>query len=74
MKMDIQTTKIELVKLILNIDNKSIVEKIFNLIKSEQSDFWNELSRQEQEEIRLGIKQLDAGRRISFNDFLKKVS
>ncbi len=74
MKMDIQTTKIELVKLILNIDNKSIVEKIFNLIKSEQSDFWNELSRQEQEEIRLGIKQLDAGQRISFDDFLKKVS
>lgn len=52
MKMDIQTTKIELVKLILSIDNKNIVEKIFNLIKSEQSDFWNELSRQEQEEIR----------------------
>ena len=74
MKMDIQTTKIELVKLILNIDNKSIVEKILNLIKSEQSDFWNELSRQEQEEIRLGIKQLDARQRISFNDFLKKVS
>ncbi len=74
MKMDIQTTKIELVKLILNIDNKSIVEKIFNLIKSEQSDFWNELSRQEQEEIRLGIKQLDAGKRISFDDFLIKVS
>ena len=74
MKMDIQTTKIELVKLILNIDNKRIVEKILNLIKSEQSDFWNELSRQEQKEIQLGIKQLDAGRRISFNDFLKKVS
>jgi hypothetical protein len=72
--MDIQTTKIELVKLILSIDNKNIVEKIFNLIKSEQSDFWNELSRQEQEEIRLGIKQLDAGQRISFDDFLKKVS
>ena len=74
MKMDIQTTKIELVKLILSIDNKNIVEKIFNLIKSEQSDFWNELSRQEQEEIRLGIEQLDAGQRISFDDFLKKVS
>lgn len=72
--MDIQTSKIELAKLILNIENKSVLEKIINVLKTEQSDFWNELSKVEKEEIKMGLEQLDSGKRISIEDFLRRVS
>jgi len=72
--MDIQTSKLELVKLIINMDNKKIIDKVLTILKSEKEDFWLELSPEEKEEIELGIKQLDDGQRISWDDFQKKVS
>lgn len=72
--MDIQTSKIELVKLILDIDNTEFFQKVSNFIKNENSDFWNDLSLAEQKEIRNGIDDLDKGSRIAYSDFLKKIS
>jgi len=72
--MDIQASKLELVKLIVNIDNGKVINKILRVLKSDQEDFWLELSEIEKEEIQIGIKQLDSGNRISIDDFLAKVS
>ncbi len=72
--MNIQTSKIELVKMILNIENDKFIEKITEFIQNEKVDFWNELSLSEQKEIEKGIKQLNKGKRVEFNDFLKKIS
>jgi hypothetical protein len=72
--MDIQTSKIELVKMILNIENDKFIEKITEFVKKEKVDFRNELSLSEQKEIEKGIKQLNKGKRVEFNDFLKKIS
>ena len=72
--MDIQTSKIALVKMILNIENDKFIEKITEFIQKEKVDFWNELSLAEQKEIEKGIEELNAGKRVEFNDFLKKIS
>lgn len=72
--MDIQTSKLELVKLIVNIDNQNIIDKLLQVLKAEQEDFYVELSERERQEIKLGIKQLDLGQRISLDDFLQKFS
>lgn len=72
--MDIRTSKIELVKMILNIENDKFIEKITEFVQKEKVDFWNELSASEQKEIEKGIKQLNKGKRVEFNDFLKKIS
>ena len=72
--MNIQTSKIELVKMILSIENDKFIEKITEFIQKEKVDFWNELSLSEQKEIEKGIKQLNKGKRVEFNDFLKKIS
>lgn len=72
--MDIQTSKIELVKLILNIENSDFIQKVSDFIRNEKSDFWNELSITEQNEIRKGIEDLNKGKRIEYSDFLKKIS
>lgn len=72
--MDIQTSKIELMKLILDIDNSDFFQQVINFIKNEKSDFWNDLSISEQNEIRKGIQDLDQGNRIPYSEFLKKIS
>ena len=72
--MDLQTAKIELTKLILSIENPTIIEKIKDLLINETSDFWSEMTKEEKDELKLGIKQLNEGQRISYKDFLKKVS
>ena len=71
--MNIHTSKIALVKMILNIENDKFIEKIMEFIQKEKVDFWNELSLSEQKEIEIGIEELNNGKRVEFNDFLKKI-
>jgi len=72
--MDIKTTKIELVKAILDIDNNEFIQKVADFINKEKVDFWNELSLDEKNEIKQGIEELNQGKRISYDSFLKKIS
>ena len=72
--MNIQSSKIELVKTILDIDNKELINKVAKFIQKEKSGFWSELSFKQQDEIKLGIKELDAGERVSYSIFLKKIT
>ena len=72
--MNIQTTKLEIVKAILEIDNIDFFEKVADLIKKEKPDFWSELSTSEQNEIKKGIDELDNGKRATYDSFLKKIS
>lgn len=72
--MNIETSKIELVKMILNIDNPEFIEELRNLLSLKSNDFWDNLSLDEKKEIQNGIKELDNGERVLFGDFLKKNS
>ena len=60
--------------MILNIENDEFIKKITEFINKEKVDFWDELSLQEREEIEKGILELNEGKRISYDDFLKKIS
>ncbi|MCB9222740.1 MAG: hypothetical protein H6582_01080 [Crocinitomicaceae bacterium] len=72
--MDVQASKIELAKLILNIENPSLLQKISNFLKKETKDFALELTDYEKQEIELAIKLIDQGHSTSYDDFLKKIS
>ena len=72
--MNTETSKIALVKMILNIENDTFIQKIAKFINKEKEDFWNELTSKEQKEILLGLEQLNEGKRISFRNVLKKIS
>lgn len=72
--MDIQTTKLELLKAILDNENSEFIQRVSDFVKKEKDDFWNELSMSEQKEIKEGIADLDNGKRISYDSFLKKIS
>ena len=71
--MDTQTSKIELAKLILELEDPKLINKIHELLLDEGSKFRKGLTEFEKEEIQLGLEQLNRGERISFEDFMKKV-
>lgn len=72
--MDIQSSKIELVQMILNIENFEYIEKLKTFVKNEKIDIWDELSKTEKEEIQKGIAELDKGERVLYDDFIKDYS
>lgn len=45
-----------------------------DFIQKEAVDFWDELSLSEQKKIEKGIEELNKGKRIEFNELLKKIS
>ncbi len=72
--MDIQTIKLELLKIILENENSEFIQRVSDFVKKEKIDIWNELSMSEQEEIKKGIEDLNSGKRVSYDSFLKKIS
>ena len=72
--MDTQTSKIELAKLILELEDPKLIQKIHKLLLDEGSRFRKSLTEYEKEEIQLGLEQLNRGECISFEDFLKNIS
>ncbi|WP_147676567.1 MULTISPECIES: hypothetical protein [Flavobacteriaceae] len=72
--MDIRTTKLELLKTILETENTDFIQRVADFVKKEKVDFWDELSLSEQSEIKQGVEELDKGKRVSFESFLKKIS
>ena len=70
--MDIQLSKIELVRTILNIENEELIKKLISFIQNEQVDFWSQLNKEQQNEISEGIQQLDSGKRVTYESFLEK--
>ena len=69
--MDIQTSKLELFKMIYNIEDQNIINNLIKIVRNSQKDFWIELSDSQREEIKTGINQLDSGQRISLEDFFE---
>lgn len=72
--MGIQATKLKLLKTILENENPEFIQKVSDFVQKEESDFWNELNTEEQKEIKKGIEELEKGKRVSFEAFLKKIS
>ncbi len=71
--MDIQTEKIEIIKLILETDNPrtlEIVKGLFN--RSKNAAFWESLPVDQREDILLGVNEVDNGEIVDYEDFMKK--
>lgn len=59
--MDIEATKLELMHLLLQTQKESILKKLKSVFEEEQVDWWSEMSKNEQEEIKTGLAQADKG-------------
>ena len=73
-EMELQDKKTVLIKLISNIENDSVIDGISSYLRKHLPDFWNEMTEQERNEVELGLSQLNDGKGIDLEDYLKKVS
>ena len=64
--MRMRKTKLDLIEAISDRVNTALVEKKIN--------FWEELTLSDQSEIKQGIEELNRGKRVSYETFLKKIS
>jgi len=49
--MDLQKTKIALIKEILEIETPELIKKVTDFVRKEKVDFWDELTTEQQSEI-----------------------
>jgi hypothetical protein len=70
--MNIQAEKLEIMKMILETDNPTIIESIKRLFANESSeDFWTELPLEQREEIQIGLEEIKKGDTVNYDDFIK---
>jgi hypothetical protein len=71
--MDILAEKIEIMKMILDTDNPSILESVKKIFKkSTTADFWDTLPQEQREDILQGIKDIENGEIIDYDDFMNQ--
>ena len=70
--MNIQLEKLELMKLLLETNDKSIITSIKNIFKAEKKDFWDELTAEQKEEIEESERQIERGEFVNFEEFIQK--
>ena len=70
--MDIQLEKIELIKLLAETEDPSIIKSIRKVFQKEKKDWWDELSTEQKEAIEEGVKDADEGRVVSYEYVLNK--
>ncbi|MEM6687349.1 MAG: hypothetical protein AAF617_16335 [Bacteroidota bacterium] len=59
--MNIEATKLELMHLLLQTQKESVLKKLKSVFEEEQTDWWNDMSENEQDEIKTGLAQADKG-------------
>lgn len=60
--MNVETTKLELIRLLLQTQKESLLLKLKTVFDEEKSvDWWDELPLEVQKEIELGLAQADKG-------------
>jgi len=70
--MNIETTKLELMHLLLQTQKESILSKLKSVFDEEQVDWWSEMSENEQKEIKTGLAQADKGEYIANETVMKR--
>ncbi|WP_445733657.1 hypothetical protein [Mariniflexile sp.] len=69
--MDIQAEKLELMKLLLNTNNPSILQSMKNILKKDKtSDFWDELTAEQQQEINNADSEINRGETVDYTTFM----
>jgi len=71
--MDIQATKIELAQRLLSETSEVVLQKIKDILLSEKTDWWDEISEEEKLAIDEGLAELDRGEGISHDQVMNEI-
>ncbi len=71
--MNVQAEKMELLKMLLETDNPSIIKSIKNIFEANKDvDFWNELRTDQKQEIKEALLEIDNGQTSDYEAFMSK--
>jgi len=71
--VNIQAEKIEIIKLILETDNQSILESIKELFnRTKTVNFWATLPQDQKDDIMQGIIEIENDEIVDYKDFMEK--
>ena len=70
--MDIQLEKINLIKIIADTNDVSVIQSFKDFFKVEKKDWWDELSDEQKFEIEEGERQINSGEFVLYEDIMKK--
>ena len=71
--MNIQAEKLEIMKMILETDNPSIIDSIKKIFKKQGNiDFWDTIPQSQKDDILLGIQEIENGYVVDYDEFIKK--
>ena len=71
--MNIQAEKLEIMKMILETDNPSIIDSIKKIFKKQGNiDFWDTIPQSQKNDILLGIQEIENGDVVDYDEFIKK--
>ncbi|RYM32528.1 hypothetical protein ERX46_14750 [Brumimicrobium glaciale] len=70
--MNIEATRLELMHLLLQTQKESLLKKIKDVFEEEQIDWYVDMSKEEQEEIKIGLAQADKGELIDHDIVMKR--
>ena len=69
--MDIQTKKLDLIQWLVQLNDEQLLNKI-QALQKEDTDFWNELSEPQRQEIKNGLAELEAGQKHDYESVVAK--
>jgi TRAP-type C4-dicarboxylate transport system substrate-binding protein len=69
--MDIQLEKLELMKLLKETENPSVINAIKKIFQKVEKDWWDDLTEEQKEFLEESLKQADNGEVHDFNAFIE---
>lgn len=69
--MDIRLEKLELMKLLMETENPSVLQAIRKIFQKEDKDWWDDLTEEQQNILNESMEQYEKGEFSSFDDFIK---
>ncbi len=69
--MNIELEKSELMKLLAETNDESIIASIKKIFSTKKKDFWDELTEEQQDILNESLEQYERGDYTSFDEFIK---
>ena len=69
--MDIRLEKLELMKMLMETENPSVLKAIRKIFQKEEKDWWDDLTGEQKEFLEESLKQADNGEVHDFNAFIE---
>lgn len=71
--MSLQSEKLHLIEWLINVKDARVIKEFISLKNKKESDWWDELSQEQKEDIEAGLADLDSGKKREFKKVLDRL-